>query len=931
MNLFGFTKQEYEIISKLLKMAKMVSVTVCTDELKITKSPDMDIFYSNKITAQKIVDLATEENIKVEDELKIENNNSRFKAKELAHIEKNLYNIPQKKYDKEVNNLKLFLANNPYSEIEHVGSEIVKLVRDENYRYKDISIITKNLDVYSNLCKAIFHQYGIPIFIDEKKDLNHNILIQYILSILEIFAKNWSHEAIFNYIKTGFVDIDEEDIYSLENFCLKWGIKNSKWYASEWNYADDTKESIDILERMNKLKNKIVEPLINLKNEISKTKNVTTITKQLYLFLIENEIDKKIERKIEKLIDDDMLDVAMEYQTSWKVLIGIFDEIVLVFGENKITFEQYKQILKIGFKNSGLGIIPATQDQVIIGDVDRSKSHKVKAIFMIGLNDGMFPSINKNEGFFNDKDREYFKEQGVELAKGTLENLYEENFNIYKAFTTAEEKLYLSYASSDAEGKSLRASILVNKIKKIFLKIEQESDIIDKKIEILNESTTFEELLTKLRDFKDGIEIENKWFFLYDYYSKSEAWKEKLENALNGIYYTNSPKEPISKQTMDKLYGNVLKSSVSRLEQYRACPFSYYLKYGLKIEETKTLQVNAVDTGSFMHDVIDEFFNEINLRGINIKKIELEEMNSILEDIINEKLKLNKNYIFSSTPKYKVLAQRLKRVITKSMKYIVESLKYSDFNVLGNEIEFKEGKQYDPIVIPLDDGKKVQITGKIDRIDIAKVNGESYIRIIDYKSSVKSIDLNEVYEGLQIQLLTYLDATCQNENYLPAGVLYFNLIDPVIKASKNMTEEEIEKEIRKRFKMQGLILADIDIVKSMDKELTLGASSRIPAYLDKEGNVSASRSNAVNKINFEYLQKYMNRIIKQIAGEILSGNIELKPYYNLKNKKTPCEYCEYKSICNFNRNGCKNDYRYIGNFDKEFVLEKIKSELNFSE
>lgn len=216
----GFTKQEYDIIRKLLKVAKMVSITICADNLEEIKNPDTDIFYSNKQTAQKIINLAKDEKIKIENEIKIDSKNARFKAEELKHIEESLYNIPLKKYEKDVENVKLFLANNPYSEIEHLAIQIVKLVRNEKYRYKDISIITKNLDTYSNLCKAIFHKYDIPIFIDEKKDLNNNILIQYILSILEIFSKNWSHESVFNYIKTGLLDIDEQEIYKLENYCL---------------------------------------------------------------------------------------------------------------------------------------------------------------------------------------------------------------------------------------------------------------------------------------------------------------------------------------------------------------------------------------------------------------------------------------------------------------------------------------------------------------------------------------------------------------------------------------------------------------------------------------------------------------------------------------------------------------------------------------
>ena len=247
---------------------------------------------------------------------------------------------------------------------------------------------------------------------------------------------------------------------------------------------------------------------------------------------------------------------------------------------------------------------------MIIGDVDRSRSHKVKAIFIIGLNDGVFPSINRNEGYFNDKDREYFKSRGMELAKGTLDRLFEDNFNIYKAFTTAEEMLYLSYSSSDLEGKSLRPSILISKIKRIFPNLKEKSDIVEKSFEIANENIAFEELLNKISKLKDGEEIEEYWYTVFAYFYNQDKWKNKLENSIKGIYFTNVPSN-ISKEAIQKLYGNVLKTSISRLEQYRACPFSYYLKYGLKISEKNTLNLTSIDTGSFMHDVIDKFFDEM--------------------------------------------------------------------------------------------------------------------------------------------------------------------------------------------------------------------------------------------------------------------------------------------------------------------------------
>lgn len=921
----GFTKQEYDVIGILLEQASQVSINICTDSLEPSISPDTDIFYANKQTVQKIFDVANLVGAKQEKHICMENV-VRFKNEELAHLEENLYAVPYKKYNSDsLKNINLFLANNPYSEIENIAVNIVKLVKEQAYRYKDIAIITKNLDTYSNLCKVIFNKYQIPVFIDEKKDLSQNVIVKYLLSILEIFAKNWSYESVFNYIKTGFLDITPEELYGLENYCLKWGIKYSKWYKGEWNFHDEDDLNHEQIARYKELRNVIVNPLIKFKDSLGGTNSAKEITTRLYNFLIENGIDQRLKAKAEELISIGKTEIASEYESSWKVVVKVLDEIVLVFGDEKITFDRYMQILKTGLGNSDLGKIPGTQDQVIVGDIDRSRSHKIRAVFIIGLNDGIFPSVNKNEGYFNDNDRAYLKEQGVELAKGTIERLYEDNFNIYKAFTAASENINLSYSSSSSDGKTLRASMLVSKIKKIFPTIRESSDIIEKSSEIITENTTFDELLNQIRAYRDEeADLSDEWLAAYNYYMSNEKWKYKLISSLKALSYTNIP-DKINKDNIESLYGKTLKTSISRLEQYKSCPFSYYLKYGLNLSEKDTLQVNSLDTGTFMHDTIDTFFEKIKDRNLNIKQLTEEDINEIIEEIIAEKLGLNKNFIFSATPKYKVLAARLERVIKRSMKYIIDSLQYSNFEVLGNEVEFKEGKHYKPIVLDLEDGRKVEITGKIDRIDIAKDGNNKYIRIIDYKSSYKNIELNSVYAGLQIQLLTYLDAICKEESVDPAGVLYFNLIDPVIKSKKNMTEEEIENEIRKKFKMQGLILADVNVVKMMDTTLEKGASTIIPAYIGKDGDLSQTKTSGVSRKQFEYLQKYMNKIIKQISEEIMSGNIDINPYY--KKKKTPCEYCEYKAICGFDTANSNNKYNYIGEMEKNAVLEMIKEEV----
>lgn len=911
----GFTLQEYSVLRKLLKYSNNLTIIICADNLNDNTNPDQDIFYANKQTAIRLMKIAQEEGIKIEKPICL-NKQIRFKTPELKHLSENIGAPFYTKYEKQIQDISLFLANNPYSEIEQVAIQITKLVKNENYRYEDIAIITKDLEIYGSLCKAIFNKYQIPVFMDEEKDLSENVLIKCILSLIDIFAKNWSYEAVLGYIKTGFTNLEQYEISLLENYSLKWGIKGTKWYTKDWNFYDETEEEQKII--LNS-KQQVIMPLLKLKEQLKGTKTVEQITKALYQFMIENHVPEILEEKITNLETLGEIEKANEYVTSWKVVTNIFEELINILGQENITFERYSKILKMGFSTSHLGAIPGTADQVIIGDTERSRTHKVKAVFIIGLNDGSFPSNHKNEGFLDDKDREFLKNQGIELAKGTTEQLYDDNFNIYKAFTTAEEKLYLSYVSSDIEGKSLRPSVMINKIKRIFPMITEKSDIIERKSEILLTKTTFDELLINLRKFQEGESIKPIWFEVYNYYKTYEP--EKLTNSLKALQYTNEP-EKLKKENLEKLYGNTLKTSVSKLEQYEACSFSYYLKYGLKLKEQNTFKIEAIDTGNFMHEVIDSFFTYLEENELSVKKINEEQIQNITEEIVEEKLTLKKYDIFQSIPKYRVLAQRLKKVITKSMQYIVNSLKYSDFEVLGHEIEFKHQREYPPIIFELKDGKKVEITGKIDRIDIAKTPDGNYIRIIDYKSSVKNIELNEVLAGLQLQLLTYLDAACKVENVLPAGVFYFPLIEPMLNSDKTMAEEQIKEEMQKQFKMKGLILANVDVVKKMDTNLSSGNSNIVPAYINKEGEVS-EKTNTLNSKQFENLQNYMEKIIKQISNEILEGNISLKPYYNIQTKKTPCEYCSYKTVCQFNQ-VTKGNYRYIANNSKEYVLEQIK-------
>ena len=954
----GFTKQELSIIKKLLDIANKVTITACIDNLDFNTNPDSDIFYPNKKTIKKILKL-TKENEIIEkiylDKL------YRFKNKELLFIENNFFNKKTKKYENNTNSINLFLAKNKYSEIENIAKEIINLIKNNNYKYNEIGVITKNINSYSSLAKSIFAKYNIPVFIDEKKDLNQNILIRYILSILEIIVKNYSYESVFNYLKNPFLELDQNSIFKLEKYVIKYGIKNNKFKKDfEYGIDENNKDEINYL---NKLRKNIINLLIDLENKITKKQNIEKIINTIYDFLINEKLEEKLNRKInllnnklifknnnliiflklkklnnkiyknnnkklKKLIDNFKInnyELSKELKLSYEIIINIFKEIKNIFKNEKMTIDEFYKILKTGLKNSDLGKIPSTQDQVIFSDIDRSRTHKIKAIFIIGINDGVFPEVNTNEGFFDDGDRELLKQNGIELAQGTIENIYDDNFNIYKAFTTAEEKMYLSYVSSDIDGKSLRASYLILKLKKIFKTLKENSDILENNNICYMEKNLYDNLILNINNFnnksvekliKNESNSNNNLFLLYKYFIENNKFKKILKNNLEYIKYLKKP-EKIKKENILKLYGKKLTTSVSKLEMFKACPYEYFLRYSLKLREREELKIRNIDTGSFMHEVIDSFFKNLNKKNYSIKTINEEIIDQIVEEIISEKLKDTKNYIFNATKKYILLINRLKRIIVKAIKYIIISLDSSDFNILDTEICFDEKKgHYKPITINLDNERKVEIIGKIDRVDLAKDENNKYVRIIDYKSSIQDMDFTNIYGGLQLQLITYLDAMCKLEDFIPAGILYFNLLEQIINSGKKLTKEEIEEKIKNNFKMKGLILADVKVALMQDNNLRPSTSSKIiPAYMDKDGNLSSKRSSSLTKVEFNKLQNYVNKTIKEISNEILNGNINLKPYF--KTKKTPCEFCAYKNICGFDSGIFKTEYRYINKKTKE--------------
>ena len=940
-----FTPQQIEVLKVLAKQCKNINITLCSDGEDSSKGGEADIFSVITSTENKIIKMMQENNISYKEPVYLNNKNIyRFKeSNELEHLEKYFFNYPFKIYKGKNKDVRLYKANNNYNEIEWVAQDILRLVRDKGYRYKDIAVVCREIDSYDKITSVIFNEYNIPYFLDKKRDILSNPLVVLIISALEILISNWSYESVFKYVKSGLITLESQFIDKLENYILANGIKGYKWTKNllEEDEREFTQEEIEIAEYMEEIR----RPIIKLYNKIKGNTTVIKYCTALYEFLLEINAFETMDSWLEKFNRLGMQDKIKEYTQVPSIVMDMLDQAVEVLGDEEVDLKTFSKLLVSGFEEKEIGVIPMSLDQVNIGDIARIKGRDVKALYVVGANDGVLPSANKDEGILSDEDRIELKNLGIELASDTRSRIFEEQFMVYTALTIPSNYLMITYPMADFEGKSLRPSIIIPRLKKILPNMQEESEIYynhikecdlyyDKYHNITAPIPTFNELIEALRRKYEKEEIEEHWKEAFKWFEESEEFKDRTNVVFNGLNYTNLV-ERIPREKIKELYSNEngrLMFSVSRIEKYAQCPFGYYVQYGLKAKDRKVYEFSAPDLGSFMHEILDQFTNKIKKENIHWSELTKDRCSEIVNELVNNKLRNETNSILNSNKKYQYFSERFKKTITKSVTVISEQMRRGEFDVFKNEFDFGDFKDSDPIKLELPSNETVYLKGRVDRIDKVELDGETYIRIVDYKSGSKSFDLNELYYGLQIQLLVYLDAILKSSDKIlktecmPGAILYFKIDNPIIQSKKALSEEEIQTEVLKKLKMDGLLLKDAKVVKAMDNEMET-YSLIVPAAFKKDGDFT-STSAVVTKEQFDILRKYVNDKMIEICEEMLSGDIKIEPCKS--SKVTYCDYCDYSSICQFDTSLKDNKYKIILKKKKDdlwkSMVDKVKEE-----
>jgi ATP-dependent helicase/nuclease subunit B len=947
----SFTPQEYAVIGKLMDYCPRVTVSLTLDQAS-GQYGQSELFRMTSETYEALMQLAEVSRGGIENTVGLDKA-TRFTDPGLKHLEANFEKRPALAFEGEAG-MNLLEASNRRAEIEGIAREIRSLARQENYRYKDMAVLVRNGQEYQEIIETVFFDYGIPYFIDQKRKMLNHPLIELIRSTLEIMNSNWRYEPVFRAVKTDLLfpyDRNPQQLREkmdrLENYVLAYGIQGDKWTKKDrWIYrrfrgleqADvpQTDKEREMEHEINELRLFISAPILRFGRRLKKGNTVQDLCEIVYLYLEELDIPAKLERLRQDAENRGDIISAREHDQAWNAVMDLLDQFVEILGDEELSVKKFASIMDAGIESMRFSLVPPAVDQVMIANLEQSRLSDLRAAFVIGVNDGVLPAKITEDGIFSDEDREKLSASGVNIAPGSKTRLLDEEFIAYKAFTAPSEKLYVSYPIANEEGKALLPSPYIKRLteicphSEISLLVNDPSELPkDEQLAYVSHpNVTISYLTSSLQAKKRGYHIHDFWWDVYNSYISDLSWKDRAKHILSSLFYQNKGRT-LTESTSQELYGDEILASVSRMELFHGCPFSHFANHGLKLRERDIYRLEAPDIGDMFHAALKWISEEIDKHGLSWKQLTKTQCLELAREAVMSLAPKLQHQILLSSNRHHYIKKKLQDVIGRASLILSEHAKASGFAPVGLELGFGPKAELPPFSFTLKNGTKMALQGRIDRVDKAEGADGVYLRIIDYKSSARDLDLTEVYHGLSLQMLTYLDIVLTHSQKLigteahPAGVFYFHVHNPMVNSKKILTLDEIEEEIFKSFKMKGLVLGETDVVRMMDESLESGSSNIISAGLKKDGTLS-SRTKAADRTQFDVMRSHVRKLYDKSGNDIMAGKTDIAPY-KLKDR-TPCQFCAFKSVCQFDSSLEENEYRIFTEEKPDDLLQKMKGD-----
>lgn len=881
----GFTAQELKIIQRMLTDAQSVTITLPTDSITLSDT-DFSLFVNVKRTANQLIRLAKRHRIPIAAPIKL-TEPKRFQNDDLLHIEQNFMRPDEKKIPCG-GAVHLYKAANLYEECDYVCRTIKKLLRTEQYRCKEIAIISRDLADYRLPLENAFRSYDLPYYEDQRQPVDSQPLINLVRYLIRIVNGSFRTDDIMAYAKTLLLGLDTEEIATLENYTILWRINGKKWLddftAHPSGFVSEfSKKDMQLLDQINAVRKAIILPVLKFKKAVA-AGGGKIICKAIYQLLMDTKADRHLFTIARQLNEQNMSSLAVEQNRIWDLLMQLLDQIVLTMGEAPVTLKEFESLFELILTFQDLGSIPQGLDNIIVGTADRTIADAPKAVFLLGANEGVFPKSFSSTGLLNDNDRHVLSDLDIELFSDTGRLTLQEKYIAYSAVTLPSQMLSVSYCSSDMKGSALLPSAIVEQLQSIFsdlgitrLSYTQDMELIE------GEKAAFELLASRWQ--------ENSVFSqsLKAYFQENEKYQDAVAAVIrqtdpSGTAFTNPG---VSKE----LFHQDMLVSASRAEAYYHCPFLYFCKFGLGAKPRKVAEMDPMQTGTVMHYVLERLLAEYGSDGLlSISDTQRKaKVNELLEQYLVEQMGVSDQ----ASKRFRYLFLRLQKTINLVVAHMVEEFAQSAFKTKAYELKIDRDAEIKPLAVELPDGGTLAIRGSVDRVDIMEKGRKRYLRVVDYKSGTKEFALSDVLYGLNMQMLIYLFCISSTQDgpyagLIPSGVLYMPVRRKVSSLPRDTGDEAVLANAAKELKMKGLLLSDIDVLKGMEKDLK---GKYIPVKSGKEITGSL-----ISAEQFGALARKIQSLLIEMGHNLHQGKIPMQPVKG-KNYEHTCAYCDYQSVC----------------------------------
>ncbi len=812
------------------------------------------------------------------------------------------------------------VASTRRAEVLGVIRELLRLHYEERMPWRDFTLMVTDMDSYRPLLQEAFQQTRIPVFMDEKRPLHHHPLARFILGALQLIESNLASHAVIEWLKTDLIPLSRYQVDQLENYVLAQGVEGAAWW-NPFEYSSMRRNS----ERIQTVREQIVSWLAPFHQTFTEPcKTMRSMISALWSLLEKLEVPQQVAMWVQRENDDGNPLGAQEHEQAMKGIITLFDDLVAAFSDRRLSVAHVIALFNQAFASTSVGGIPLMLDQVVIVDVSRVRAYEVQVAFILGCNDGLLPRRMTQDELISDEERKTLVEMGFLINPESAKQQVYERYRVYIAMTRAKRKLILSYALGDASGRSLAPSVLIGQLKARFSpqQIREENeydrpimdDLVDQKL-CITEELAASHLTSVLRDVKKTLEMTPLWHAVYELFANGALSPIVLLPKLRGLAYSIDS-ELLPSGIAQRLFHNAQVGSVSRLERFAACPFSHFSKYGLGLREREELDVDLLVRGRLIHDVLHQFVVYMKEHGIAWSTLSQGDALDLLNHVFSQILASSDHSVWTRNARYVNYSEQVRQALQRAIVTFTEHAERSAFQVQLTEEEFE---------FELPGATGVRLKGRIDRLDTAQHEGSSYYRIIDYKSSERSVKLDQVYFGLAIQLILYAQVVEQHSVDLLgiphefAGVFYYPVRDPMKLVETPTLDHEVERMKRKSVRIKGLLLRDPNIAPLLDRENAV-VDDLYPTLLKKDGEYRATIQ-TVSLTEWEALKDHVNDLASGFLEQIRQGVTEIAPYR--LGTQTACQLCSYQGLCQFEQAGGLGTYRELPKLKGEVILEQL--------